>query len=217
LFIPLLLLLTSVHVNHDGGVAQLHDGTHEYSSWDIVNHAPTSCYTETLFDVVLTLSNVKHVLMFGLGGGVLSARLARVGIHTTVVEWSQHVIDVYHAVFHDSIREWVGDQPGTGCVTIVQDDALTYDTGDTGDTDDTGDMNNNHNVLIVDIPQCYRDVSSECVVMLHHMLSKKTCIVANVWMQSAKQFYRAFNDDWGRFVSANERIGTLVWVSYACF
>ena len=176
------------------------DDHHILSQWDTVTHQPfENCYTKLLYDEI---PNSVHnpVVMLGLGGGILSARLALVGINTTVVEVSETIIGTYHAVFEPELAQWA---PVHQHVNIVLGDAFDLTMYENV---------SNQAVVVFDIPQCYRDASMACGDLIKKIAETyNALVIVNVWRVRMAVFSAAMRVR-GRFVRENEQ-GCVVWTN----
>ena len=161
---------------HNASHIFLLGGDHIYSSWDIDRAAPAlGCYTEALYDALLKRWSgaQETVVVLGLGGGILPARLARDDIRTRVFEIDFTVMETYHATFAPRVKAW--SPSVTTHVTLYLQDALTASYEGVA-------------WVIVDIPLCYRDVSRDCFLLLHRIVKAGSRVVVNVWDMYVSEF-----------------------------
>lgn len=134
------------------------------------------CYTEALYDALMsrwTEEDDAPVVVLGLGGGILPARLARRGIRTHVLEIDRTIVATYYATFAPQTIAW---SPSVSThVSVHLQDALTASYADV-------------RWVVVDIPSCYRDVSDECFRLLHRIADTGARLVVNVWAMHMPAF-----------------------------
>lgn len=194
----LLVFFVSCGVRIQDETLLLTTDDHVFSSWDYIRNRPDEgCYTRALHRAIVDVPPTGVAIM-GLGGGILPARLAKRGARSHVVEWSGEVIATYRDVFEPMLSHW---SPNVSThVTVQHADALveTYDSFD---------------VVVVDVPQCYRDVSPECVGALKRLRSAGKRLVVNVWYYNAERFASEMGgDEEGTWVDRSEN-GVLVWAT----
>ena len=172
---------------------------HIFSSWNTVTKEPIeNCYTEILFESLLKESggNIQEpVIIQGLGGGILPARLANYGIKTIVIELSRDVISMYN-VFKPHLYEW---SPNTEeYMVVIEGDALeilpVYELS---------------TWIVSDMPPCYQDVSKKCLDMLHTLTLKGKRIIANIWSVYTNNITTFLG---GRIINTNPE-GVSVWTN----
>ena len=106
MYIVWTCLFSVIEVND--GIIRLKTDDHLFSSWDDVNNQPEdSCYTQSLFRAMMINNTPSDsVAIMGLGGGILPARLAQIGIRSHVFEISREVISTYHTVFEPRLVKY---------------------------------------------------------------------------------------------------------------
>ena len=185
-------MMTLWNVHHMYSV----EGDHVYSFWNITSGTPIDkCYTEMLYDV--TMQNINKdttILIQGLGGAVLPARLALKNISSTVIEISQSVHATYINEFKNIIEEWSPNIEEH--MTIKIEDALHF-------------FPNHYDVIVSDIPDCYRDVSHGCITMIRKFIHMRKKIIANVWTRNKNRFVALLG---GEIIADNGQ-GVSVWLS----
>jgi hypothetical protein len=194
MYIVWTYLFSIIEVND--GIIRLKTDDHLFSSWDGVNNRPEcSCYTQSLFRAMMINNTPSDsVAIMGLGGGILPARLARMGIRSHVFEISREIISTYHTVFEPLLVKW---SPNVHThVTIEQADALNSEYTE-------------FSSVVVDIPLCYRDISVSCVAVLKRLRKYNKKLFVNVWYYNAPMLL--FNMG-GSIVEQSDN-GVLVWSS----
>jgi len=202
MFAAVIGVAAAVHLKQHQNRVELLASDHVYSSWDTADDAPVpGCYTQALYNVLLESAVATElfdapVVMFGLGGGVLSARLARDGIRTRVVELSDEVMDTYDRIFLPRLVAWA---PA----------AATHVTVHKGDAFSTEACRDDTRWVVVDVPSCYRDASIACVRLVRRLCNAGVGVVVNVWFNKARTF-ASRAPSWGSFLGESDN-GAMVW------
>ena len=186
------------------------DGSHIYTYWNVTGNQPVNgCYTTLLFDFVRssiqnqTGANIT-VMMLGLGGGVLAARLARVGVSTVAIDLSVHVITTYKTQFQPMTAKWAP--------TVYDLVKVVYGNAFSAATSKDKDIPVKGRVVVVDLPQCYKEASTRCVALIRRLAERARIVVVHVWKAAESIFLWRVRNVSGNIVLTGP--DTFVWATY---